>query len=489
MRVPYIFAGLGLIVICGVVLVVWDPIGLKERFTSADESDTEVLETATDPNRIVFSPESVSNIVIKTGQASEKMLSPTRIIPGRLDYDQTKHVMVRSATPGVITKILVLPGEKVEAGDIVAEVSSPEVGAIRSEISQRQAELELVKKRLERDQNINQGVDRLVSEILSRAAPREIELAMEGLSLGQYREKLVSAYTRKLLASQLQTNIRDAVASGAVASKVQSERQSESQAADAALKAAIDQTVFDVEQQQLQSRAEVAKANRDLQISFEKLKLLLGPAASVGDLSAPSGSPNEELSRVNLVSPISGIVQEQLVAAFERVDSNQDIILVADTSHLWAVADIRESDWPVTNLKPGDQVTFTSPLLIGKQFEAQIRTVGPRIDPLTGAMPLIAELLNVDANLRPGMFIRMKVQESQPRAALTVPEPAIAVHEGTSFVFVPDGELAYRRVDVTTGENVGPDTEILSGLKAGDAVVIEGTFKLQSELLLAGEEE
>lgn len=55
-------------------------------------------------------------------------LRPENKVPGRLKYDDRRHVEVRSATPGIITAVRVNPGDYVHAGDVLIELSSPEVG-------------------------------------------------------------------------------------------------------------------------------------------------------------------------------------------------------------------------------------------------------------------------------------------------------------------------------------------------------------------------
>ena len=83
----------------------------------------------------------------------------------------------------------------------------------------------------------------------------------------------------------------------------------------------------------------------------------------------------------------------------------------------------------------------------------------------------------------------MTVPAGPPRSGVAVPERAVVVHEGKAFVFVPESEHNYRRVDVEVGSTENGLTEITSGLKPGDQVAVAGVFKLKSELLLAGEGE
>ena len=77
--------------------------------------------------------------------------------------------------------------------------------------------------------------------------------------------------------------------------------------------------------------------------------------------------------------------------------------------------------------------------------------------------------------------------QGQLRDVPAVPAAAVMRHEGKAFVFVPDGEERYRRVNVETGAESGGFVEVKSGLEAGQQVVARGAFTLKSELLLEDE--
>jgi cobalt-zinc-cadmium efflux system membrane fusion protein len=479
--------GLSVIVLSVIGFLIWHYAPATEESPESDVVKSVPDDLATD--RVLLTTESAARNPIDIDQAVTRLMEPVRVIPGRLDYDQTKHVMIRSAAAGVVTQYHVMPGDRVQAGQVVAVVSCPEVGTIRSEISQRQADLEIARKREQWTVEIRQGVTQLVDQIRSTSSADQMESSLKGLALGDYRERLVTAYTRLRLASQLEGNTRSAAARGAVSGKVQTERESELQAAEAALASVVEQSLFDVQQNAMQEQAATAKAERDLRISREKLKLLLGPAASPNDLVSAGDLSGDSLALVNLVSPIDGTAEQRMVAPYERVDAGQPVLLVADLDHLWAVADIRENDWQVASVDVGAPVTLTTPVIPGESFPARVLVVGPSVDPMTQVMPLVARIDRADQRLKPGLFIRMEVHLGTSHSALTVPDSAVARHENETFVFVPDGELAYRRKDVRVGETINGWTEILDGLREGEQIVVAGVFKLQSALLLAGEEE
>jgi multidrug efflux pump subunit AcrA (membrane-fusion protein) len=85
------------------------------------------------------------------------------------------------------------------------------------------------------------------------------------------------------------------------------------------------------------------------------------------------------------------------------------------------------------------------------------------------------------------MFVWVDLPQGQLRDVPTVPAAAVVRHEGQAFVFVPEGDGRYRRVNVEAGADSNGLVEVKSGLEAGQQVVVKGAFTLKSELLLEDE--
>jgi multidrug efflux pump subunit AcrA (membrane-fusion protein) len=156
---------------------------------------------------------------------------------------------------------------------------------------------------------------------------------------------------------------------------------------------------------------------------------------------------------------------------------------------MWVRAEIHERDWRSLDfLKQGESLDLRLPALKNEVLTAKIRWVGAQVEAAKRAVPLTAELPNADDRLKPGMFVWALIPLDKPHESLVVPKGAIIQHENQPFVFVPDGERRFRRVDVERGLEINERIEIVSGLSAGDMVVDRGAFFLKSELLLEREE-
>lgn len=100
-----------------------------------------------------------------------------------------------------------------------------------------------------------------------------------------------------------------------------------------------------------------------------------------------------------------------------------------------------------------------------------------RVNPSTGTSEAKAELANPSAQLRPGQFVRVTLAGARRPAAIVVPQRAVLEGPQGKFVYVvDDGKAAIRPVEL--GEWTGNDWVVLSGLKAGERVIVDGVFKI-----------
>jgi RND family efflux transporter MFP subunit len=193
------------------------------------------------------------------------------------------------------------------------------------------------------------------------------------------------------------------------------------------------------------------------------------------------------LSALVLRTPFDGLVEDVFVARGERVQAGDRLFVVADTATLWVRAQIHERQWTMVEVEEGQQVKVNIPGSAEHDTTARISHVGATVEAESRSVPLVAELKNDDAHYKPGMFVWVDLPQGQLRDVPTVPAAAVVRHEGQAFVFVPEGDGRYRRVNVEAGADSNGLVEVKSGLDAGQQVVVKGAFTLKSELLLEDE--
>jgi cobalt-zinc-cadmium efflux system membrane fusion protein len=109
------------------------------------------------------------------------------------------------------------------------------------------------------------------------------------------------------------------------------------------------------------------------------------------------------------------------------------------------------------------------------------------VDPITRTVGVRIELDNnvldswpEELPLRPGMFGRVELFSAEREVAVMLPEAALVHDDSGDSVFVQVEPLGFELREVKARHGAGGMVEILSGLKAGERVVISGTFLLKS---------
>ena len=160
------------------------------------------------------------------------------------------------------------------------------------------------------------------------------------------------------------------------------------------------------------------------------------------------------------------------------------LMRIADLSRVWIVADIPESQAAAIHV--GDRVTVTLRSAPGRKFEGEIAFLYPELQVATRTLKARIALDNPRGELRPGMFADVALAAATSTEVVLVPSEAI-IRTGTRSVVIVEEEAGkYRPVVVATGQDAGEMTAVLSGLEAGQKVVVSGQFLLDSEARLQG---
>lgn len=205
----------------------------------------------------------------------------------------------------------------------------------------------------------------------------------------------------------------------------------------------------------------------------------LRSAAVALDALGASGS-RDPGSRLTLRSPISGIVIERTAVLGQATDPARPLFRIGDLSRLWLTVHVFERDAVRVRIAAPASVTF--PALPGREFQGTVTLIGRQVDTSSRTIPVRVQMKNEEGTLRPGMSATAKLSLGEAGArVVAVPAGALQRLSESWCVFVPraQGEFEIRRVG--RGRDLGGEVEVVSGLKAGENVVVEGAFLLKAE--------
>jgi membrane fusion protein, heavy metal efflux system len=227
--------------------------------------------------------------------------------------------------------------------------------------------------------------------------------------------------------------------------------------------------------------AELQRRESEFQISLAETRAasdqlqLLGVSPAAIDRLGKQGAVD---SVTPVMATMSGVVVERKLAQGQVVQPADALFVVADLSRLWAVAQVPEQQ--VSQVKAGQSVSIEVPALGNEKLIGKLIFVGQTIDPETRTVLVRTELDNRDGRLKPAMLASMLI-EAKPIERLVVPASAVVRENDEDHVFVGEGDGAFRLVKVKLGPEQGGVRVLLSGLKGGEKLVVDGAFHLNNE--------
>ncbi|MCH8347352.1 MAG: efflux RND transporter periplasmic adaptor subunit [Proteobacteria bacterium] len=219
---------------------------------------------------------------------------------------------------------------------------------------------------------------------------------------------------------------------------------------------------------------------------FERTKPLVGKGAlSQASLDAATRTLDEATARLNaararagdyvITAPFAGLLGLRQVSPGTLVSPGTEITTLDDITIIKLDFSIPERF--ISILRPGQEIAAKAAAYPDMEFRGIVKTINSRVNPVTRAVAVRAEIDNRDRYLRPGMLLTVDLV-SNLKEALSVPEKSLIPVGGSQFVFVVGEDNKVERIEIEVGRRYGNRVEVLSGLKAGDLIVISGLLRL-----------
>lgn len=176
-------------------------------------------------------------------------------------------------------------------------------------------------------------------------------------------------------------------------------------------------------------------------------------------------------------APFAGLLGFRQVSPGTLVTPGTPIATLDDISII--KLDFSLPETAIAAVQPGQTVLARSAAFPGREFAGTVRSLDARVDPVTRAIVVRAELPNPDALLRPGMLLNVELALAE-RQALAIPEIALIQVGTQQSVFRVGANDQVEQVPVRGGARRRGEVEIVDGLAAGDRIVIEGLVKLRT---------
>lgn len=192
---------------------------------------------------------------------------------------------------------------------------------------------------------------------------------------------------------------------------------------------------------------------------------------------AQLNSAKAQLAQMTISAPFAGYLGLRQVSEGAYINSGTVITTLDDLNTLRVAFSVAEHY--LADIKPGMPLTVTNAAYGNISFNGKVSAIDTRLDPVTRTVTVHGSLENKDVRLRPGMLLNVKL-ELDNRVAMQISEKALVPQQQKQFVYLVGDNNTVSQVEVTIGQREPGWVEILTGLKEGDEVVVEGIQKLRS---------
>ncbi|WP_412679255.1 efflux RND transporter periplasmic adaptor subunit [Brevibacillus centrosporus] len=213
-----------------------------------------------------------------------------------------------------------------------------------------------------------------------------------------------------------------------------------------------------------------ANAQQSLQAAQQKTGTQVSEA-SVNQSSVSLQNARNQLANATVVAPINGFISS-VNGAVGQMAGQQPVVVIVNTNPLLVKANLSETD--ITKVKVGTAVKVNVQST-GKTIDAKVSAVSPVMDAALKAYPVEVTIPNADNALKSDMVVNITFPNAsgEQKSSLIVSRKAVFEREGKQYVFKLEGDVA-KQVEVTTGASTSDTIEIVSGVSAGDQVVVKG---------------
>lgn len=340
------------------------------------------------PNTVEVDEEMLRDLRITTRPVESRTGSDLVTLLGELAVDQRAYAEVGTPVAARVTRLFVNAGDSVNAGQTLAELTSPELGRERAAYLSARARLTLAEAALDRKRGL--AAEKIVPL-------REVQEAESAVA--------------------------------------------EARAALRASRAAI--AAFAVE--------------------------------------TPEDDGDDATSSVFVLrSPVAGSVIERAAVVGQMLDPAAPAFRIGNLATLWLTVHAFERD--AVRIRERVTARLSFPALPGQDFEGIVATVGRHVESQSRTVPVRVDVRNRENLLRPGMSATATVPVGDTSGTiLSVPVASVQRVRNEWCVFLPRDGSHFEIRRIGRGRDLGEEVEVLSGLRPGDTIVVDGAFLLKAQ--------
>jgi membrane fusion protein (multidrug efflux system) len=184
----------------------------------------------------------------------------------------------------------------------------------------------------------------------------------------------------------------------------------------------------------------------------------------------------QQLRDTQIRAPFGGVVGGRQVSPGQVIGKNTTLTWLVDLDPVKVEVNIPERY--LSQVAIGQSMEFGVAAFPNDRFKGELYFISPQLDSATRTALVKARIPNPGHKLKGGMFANLALTLRLRDSAIVVPEPALVNNGDEVTVFVVDDKGVAQVRAVKIGLRLAGKAEVLSGVQAGDKVVVEGVQKL-----------
>jgi len=238
----------------------------------------------------------------------------------------------------------------------------------------------------------------------------------------------------------------------------------------------IKQATFESAKAQVDSaQAAFEQANTEKTSEIWKKEIAQADAA-VKRAQASLGLAQEHLDESAIKAPISGTISERYMDKGDIASLTKPFVTIVNIDTVKVIAKVPERE--LENVRLGQKAIIKPDAYPGEEFTGKVTNISPIIDTSSQTCDIEIEVPNQNQRLKPGMFTRVELTVSEDKVTLVIPADSFINEGEDNYVFVADNGKAVKK-KVTLGISDGTKTEVISGLNLGEQLIIAGQSSLK----------
>jgi RND family efflux transporter MFP subunit len=288
-------------------------------------------------------------------------------------------------------------------------------------------------------------------------------------SLAAWQEASIGAEANGLKITEVRVNVGDRVKRGDVLATLQADTlRAELAQAEAALSEAT------ASAQEAQAQAERARSlHQQGFFSNEQLSQTLAASASaqarVQSARAMVQLQAVRLSQTQVLAPDAGVISARQATVGSVVGAGTELFRLIRQGRIEWRAEVMATE--IGRIQVGASVRVLA--ASGQQLQGKVRMVAPTVDAQTRNAIVYVDLPASTGSARAGMYAQGEIALGQSQA-LTVPQSAVVVRDGFSYVYTVGADQKVSQLKIQTGRQSGDRVEVTGGLKPDARVVASG---------------